>query len=66
MQSLKIEGGAPIGGEVVISGNKNAALPMIAAALLTEEEVVLHNMPDILDVRAMLSVAELLGADVSF
>lgn len=66
MQILKVEGGHPLGGEVRISGNKNAALPMIAAALLTDEPIVLHNLPDILDVNAMLSVAELLGADVSF
>jgi UDP-N-acetylglucosamine 1-carboxyvinyltransferase len=66
MQSLRIEGGAPIRGEVVIGGNKNAALPMIAATLLTDEEVVLHNLPDILDVRSMLEIAAALGAEVDF
>lgn len=66
MRSLRIEGGAPIRGEVVIGGNKNAALPMIAATLLTGEEVVLHNLPDILDVRSMLEIAAALGAEVEF
>lgn len=66
MRSLKIEGGAPIAGEVVLSGNKNAALPMIASALLTDGEVVLHNIPDILDVRSMLAIAGTLGAEYTF
>lgn len=66
MRSLRIEGGAPIGGEVVIGGNKNAALPMIAACLLTDEPVVLRNMPDILDVRSMLDIARELGAVAEF
>jgi UDP-N-acetylglucosamine 1-carboxyvinyltransferase len=66
MNSLYIEGGAPIKGEITISGNKNAVLPMIAAALLTEEKVILHNAPNILDVRVMLEVVEDLGIDVNF
>jgi UDP-N-acetylglucosamine 1-carboxyvinyltransferase len=66
MESLYIEGGAPLKGEVTISGNKNAVLPMIAASLLTEEKVILHNAPNILDVRVMLEIAEKLGASVSF
>lgn len=56
MQSLKVEGSARIAGRVRIGGNKNAALPMIAALLLTDEEVVLDNVPDILDVRTMLDI----------
>jgi len=66
MNTLYIEGKAPIKGEITISGNKNAVLPMIAAALLTEEKVVLRNAPNILDVRVMLEVVEDLGIDVSF
>lgn len=65
MSSFVIEGGVPLQGEVQASGNKNAALPMIAAALLTDEEVVLENIPDIRDVHAMLKVIESLGAAVS-
>ncbi len=66
MESFCIEGGARISGEIKINGNKNAALPMIAACLLTEEEVILRNVPDIIDVNIMLKAAEALGAEVSF
>jgi UDP-N-acetylglucosamine 1-carboxyvinyltransferase len=66
MNTLYIEGRAPIKGEITISGNKNAILPMIAAALLTEEKVVLRNAPNILDVRVMLEIVENLGAGVNF
>ena len=66
MQSLQIRGGAFSGGSVTISGNKNAALPMLSAVMLTDEEVVLHNVPDILDVRTMLDIAGTLGADFTF
>ena len=66
MRTLEIEGGAAIRGEVTVSGNKNAALPMIAASLLADGPVVLHNVPDILDVRTMLDIARELGAEVEF
>jgi len=66
MQSLIIEGKARISGRVRIGGNKNAALPMIAALLLTDEEVVLENVPDILDVRTMLDIAGELGTEFTF
>ena len=65
MESFIIEGtGKPIGGEVSVSGNKNAILPMIAAALLTEEEIILHNVPNIIDVNIMLQIAESLGTEI--
>lgn len=63
-QNLFIRGGRKISGEHVVSGNKNAALPMIAAALLTEDEVVLENVPAISDVEYMLEAARRLGAKV--
>ncbi len=66
MQSLHIDGKHPISGRVTVSGNKNAVLPMIAAAMLTDEEMVLHNVPDILDVRVMLEIAAMAGAEVAF
>ena len=66
MESLRINGGRVTGGEVTISGNKNAALPMIAALLLTDEEITLHNVPDIRDVRSMLEIAGTLGVEYSF
>lgn len=66
MARFVIRGGRPLSGEVQASGNKNAALPMLAAALLTDEEVVLEGVPDIRDVRAMLEILDHLGAEVSF
>ena len=66
MQSLIVNGKRPIQGEVTVSGNKNAALPMIAALLLTDGESILHNVPDILDVRTMLDIAGELGAEFTF
>ena len=44
-----IQGGAPLSGEIVAAGNKNAALPILAACLLTEEELILRNVPRIRD-----------------
>lgn len=66
MPNLRIRGRSPIGGEIAVGGNKNAVLPMIAALLLTDEPCVLHNVPDILDVRSMLEIAGSLGAEFSF
>lgn len=66
MQKIKIEGKAKLKGEITVSGNKNSVLPMIAAAILTEEEIILHNAPDILDVRVMLQIINDLGVNVSF
>ena len=65
MSRLIIRGGKPLSGEITASGNKNAVLPMIAAALLTDEEVVLTNVPDIRDVRSMLTILAHLGAEVA-
>jgi len=61
-----VEGGRPLHGTVRPSGNKNAALPMIAAALLTEDEVVLENVPSIRDVHTLLDLLELLGAQTEW
>ena len=64
MLSLLIEGPGKVGGSVTTGGNKNAVLPMIAAAMLTDEEVILHNVPEIIDVENMLHLASELGASV--
>ena len=61
MESFSIEGGIPLRGEVTPSGNKNAALPLLCAAILTDEPVILHNIPMIRDVRAMRKLIESLG-----
>lgn len=61
---LVIRGSRPLSGTIVPSGNKNAALPILAACLLTDEEVVLDNVPDILDVHAMLALLDDIGVDI--
>jgi UDP-N-acetylglucosamine 1-carboxyvinyltransferase len=63
MSEYLIEGGIPISGTIRTSGNKNAALPCIAAALLTDETVILKNIPDIEDVNVMLEVFRALGGE---
>ncbi len=63
-ESFVIEGGIPLTGEITASGNKNAVLPMLAACLLTEQEVVLENVPDIVDVTVMLELLTAIGAKV--
>lgn len=65
MDEFVIEGGAVLRGEVTPSGNKNAAFPLIAAALLTDRPVRLRNLPDIEDVRTMLQIVEGLGVRVT-
>jgi UDP-N-acetylglucosamine 1-carboxyvinyltransferase len=64
MEEFVIEGGIPLKGEVTPSGNKNAALPLLAACLLTDEPVLLRNVPQIRDVLAMRKLIENLGAVV--
>ena len=64
MSTFEIEGGVPLRGTVRASGNKNAILPMIAACILTDQEMVLENVPDIIDVRHMLDVITELGGKV--
>ncbi|MCF6277264.1 MAG: UDP-N-acetylglucosamine 1-carboxyvinyltransferase [Anaerolineales bacterium] len=64
MEKFIIQGGIPLRGEVTPAGNKNAALPMLAACLLTEEPVTLYNIPQIRDVQDMRKVLESLGAQV--
>ena len=64
MEKFIIEGGIPLHGEVTPSGNKNAALPILTACLLTNESVVLHNIPQIKDVIDMRMLLENLGVTV--
>jgi len=61
-----IEGARPLNGRIRAAGNKNGALPILAACLLTEDEVVLHNLPRILDVQTMLDLLADTGADVEW
>src|SRR5947199_6432444 len=64
MADLVIRGGKRLGGRVSVEGNKNAALPLLAACLLTPETCVLHNVPRIRDVTVMLDLLRSLGAEV--
>jgi len=64
MSEYLIDGGVPLDGTVRASGNKNAALPCIAAALLTDEPVILRNIPEIEDVHVMLDIYTALGGSV--
>src|SRR3954447_3785549 len=66
MEKFVIEGGGPLSGTVVPAGNKNAALPLLACSLLTDEEVVLSNVPRIRDVEAMLDLLADLGVEVEW
>ena len=64
MQQFVIEGGYKLSGEIEAGGNKNAATKMIPACLLTDQPVVLTNVPDILDVQVALDIVQDLGASV--
>ena len=66
MQKFVIEGGVPLSGTVTPAGNKNGALPILAASVLTEEEVVVANVPRIRDVEAMLRILGGLGVSVEW
>lgn len=66
MKSFLIKGGKPLKGSITISGSKNAALPIMAACLLTDETCVLKNVPDIADVHSMANILRALGAKITF
>jgi len=66
VEKFIIQGGTPLSGEVTVAGNKNAALPILAACLLTEEELLLHRVPRIRDTEAQLALLERLGVEVAW
>ena len=66
MDKFLISGGTPLRGEVVISGSKNSALPILAATLLTAERCVIRGVPDLSDTRFMVEILRHLGADAEF
>src|SRR5829696_797562 len=65
MASLRIEGGRALSGRVAVEGNKNSALPLIAACMLTDQPCEIANVPRIRDVDVLLELIEALGATVS-
>ena len=66
MDSLSIKGGVPLHGEVIISGSKNAVLPIMAATLLTSEPCIIRRVPNLSDVKFMAQILSSLGAEVTF
>ena len=66
MEKFVIKGGVPLSGDLTVAGNKNAALPILAACLLTEEEVVLHRVPRIRDTEAQIALLAQLGVEVEW
>lgn len=64
MEQFAIEGGIPLQGESTPSGNKNAALPLLAACIMTDQPIILRNVPDIGDVKAMRKLLESLGVSI--
>ncbi len=66
MEKFVIEGGVPLSGTLVPAGNKNGALPILASALLTEDEVVVRNVPRIRDVEALLTILNAIGVRVAW
>src|ERR1700728_308488 len=66
LEKFVIEGGVPLSGTIVPAGNKNGALPILAACLLTDDEVLLRNVPRIADVEAMTMLLRSLGARVDW
>ncbi|MFH2114337.1 MAG: UDP-N-acetylglucosamine 1-carboxyvinyltransferase [Spirochaetota bacterium] len=64
MYQYRIEGGYPVKGTIRASGNKNAALPCIAAALMSDEPVIIRNIPEIEDVMVMIDICSAIGAKV--
>ena len=66
MDKFVIRGGNPLLGTIRVSGAKNAALPCMAAALLTEEPVILENIPQVRDIETTRKLLEAMGAEVEF
>lgn len=65
MDAIRIHGGVPLKGEIPISGAKNAALPLMAACLLTDEPLVLSNVPALADIKTMSALLQQHGAEIS-
>ena len=66
MDKLRMLGGTPLKGEVVIAGAKNAALPILCACLLTDQAITLRNVPELQDVRTMLKLLQEIGVTVEY
>lgn len=65
MEQYIMKGGNPLAGEVTISGAKNAALGILAASIMTDEDVVIDNLPDVRDINVLLEAIQEIGASVN-
>ena len=66
MYKYVIEGSKNIGGILRVSGSKNASLPLLVASILTDEPIILHNVPGLVDVHVLIDILEPLGKKVDF
>ena len=66
MQKLLIKGGKKLSGEVVISGSKNASLPIIISSLLFDDTVLFENVPQVKDIYTLINLIRVLGREVEF
>ena len=65
MERYVIKGGTPLGGEVEVGGAKNAALGLLAAAIMTDEDVTIENLPDVSDINQLIDAISNIGATVT-
>ena len=66
MQKLEVIGGKKISGTIVISGSKNATLPILASTILTNKKVIINNIPVVRDVETMAELLKTIGSNVKF
>jgi len=66
MQKLEIKGGRKISGTIIISGSKNATLPILASTILTNKKVVIKNIPIVKDVLTMVELLSTIGSTIKF
>ena len=64
MEYIEIDGGRELSGEIVLSGSKNSALPILACSLLSDKYIELSNVPDLLDIKSMINLIESLGSKI--
>ena len=66
MQKLEVFGGNKLRGKILISGSKNASLPILAATLLSRKKIFLRNIPKVKDIETMIKLLQSLGSKISF
>ena len=66
MDKFRINGGRKLSGKVAISGSKNACLPIMAASILAKGKTILKNVPDLVDIRTMIKLLRIIGAEIEF